>query len=73
MQVYFYECAGEDAKEKLETLKQTLEHLSSIHSTKLLKNTRQANLFLLVVETSEEPHIEMPQGTRVWSFEMVAG
>jgi hypothetical protein len=72
MQVYFYECTGEDAKEKLETLQQTLEQLSFIQSTKLLKNTKQADLFLLVVEASEEPHIETPEGTRVWTFTEVA-
>jgi hypothetical protein len=69
MQVYFFECAGEDALIKLETLQQTLETLSFIHATKFLKNTKQADLFLLVVEASEEPHIEVPEGTRVWTFE----
>jgi hypothetical protein len=71
MQVYFFECAGEDALIKLETLKEKLAHLSFVHSTKLLKSTKQADLFLLVIEASEEPHIEMPQGTRVWTFETI--
>jgi hypothetical protein len=68
MQVYFFECAGEDAKEMLKILQERLESLPTIHSTRLLKNTKQAQLFLLVVEASEEPHVEVPQGARVWSF-----
>ena len=67
--VYFFECSGEGAKESLEHLEEELEHLSFVHATKLLKNTKQADLFLLVVEASEEPHIALPTGTRVWSFE----
>ncbi len=71
MWVYFFECAGEDALEKLETLQQTLEQFSSTQSTKLLKNTEQSDLFLLVAETSEEAHISLPEKTRVWSFEVL--
>jgi hypothetical protein len=67
--VYFFESSGEGARERLETLKEKLEHFSFVHSTKLLKNTKQTDLFLLVVEASEEPHIEIPQGARVWAFE----
>jgi acetolactate synthase small subunit len=69
--VYFFELSGEGARERLEQLKQKLEHLPSVHSIKLLKNTKQTDLFLLVVEASEEPHIEVPGGIRVWTFERV--
>lgn len=71
MQVYFFECVGKDALAKLETLKERLEPLSFIHSTKLLKNTQQSDLYLLVVEASEEAHIEAPEGARVWLFETI--
>jgi hypothetical protein len=69
--IYFFEISGDRARERLETLKETLAHLSFVHSTKLLKNTKQVDLFLLVVAASEEPHIELPEGTRVWSFETI--
>jgi hypothetical protein len=69
--VYFFEASGEGARERLRHLKEKLEHLPTVHSTKLLKNTSQPDLFLLVVEASEEPHIETPEGTRVWSFVQV--
>jgi hypothetical protein len=69
--VYFFEASGEGARERLRQLKEKLEHLPTVHSTKLLKNTSQPDLFLLVVEASEEPHIETPEGTRVWSFVQV--
>jgi hypothetical protein len=71
MQVYFFECAGEDALSKLGKLQQQLETLSFISETRLLKNTKQSNLYLLVVETSEEPHITPPEGAKVWSFETI--
>jgi hypothetical protein len=69
MQVYFFECAGENAKEKLNILQSQLEPLAAIHSTRLLKNSKQVNLFLLVVEASEEPHVSLPEEIRVWVFE----
>jgi hypothetical protein len=69
MQVYFFECAGEGAKEKLNILQSQLEPLPTIHSMRLLKNTKQAHLFLLVVEASEEPHVSLPEEIRVWAFE----
>jgi hypothetical protein len=69
MQVYFFECAGEDAKAMLKILQERLESLPTIHSTRLLKNTKQAQLFLLVVEASEEPHVSLPKDIRVWAFE----
>jgi hypothetical protein len=68
MGVYFFECGGKDALGKLETIQQQLGLLPFISSTKLLKNTRQPDLFLLVVEASEEPHIALPEGARVWTF-----
>jgi hypothetical protein len=71
MRVYFFECAGEGALGKLGNLQQQLETLSFISSARLLKNTKQNDLYLLVVETSEEPHIVLPEGTRVWSFETI--
>jgi hypothetical protein len=72
MQFYFFEGAGKDAFDKLEALRQRLESLPFIHSTNLLKNTNQSDLYLLVVETSEEPHIEAPEGVRVWTFTKVS-
>lgn len=71
MQVHFFECAGEDAREKLRVLQEGLESLPSIHSLQLLKNTKQPDLYLLVVHASEEPHIKVASGVRVWSFERV--
>jgi hypothetical protein len=70
--VYFFELSGEGAREELEHLQEKLEHFSFVHSTKLLKNSKQEDLFLLVVEASEEPHIKTPQGIRVWTFTEVA-
>jgi hypothetical protein len=71
MQIYFFECAGADAAEKLRNLKTQLESLPFIASTRLLQNTKQTDLYLLVVETSEEPHIALPEKTKVWSFKDV--
>ncbi len=71
MHVYFFECSGEDALKNLERLKEQLETLFFIHSTNLLKNTKQPDLYLLEVAASEEPHIALPENTRVWSFEEV--
>jgi hypothetical protein len=68
MHVYFFECVGQHASDKLESLKQSLEAHTSVHAIKLLKNTQQRDLYLLVVETSEETHIEAPEGSRVWTF-----
>jgi hypothetical protein len=53
----------------LKILQERLESLPTIHSTRLLKNTKQAQLFLLVVEASEEPHVSLPKDIRVWAFE----
>jgi heme-degrading monooxygenase HmoA len=68
MNVYFVELAGENAFDRLETLKKKLESLGGVQSLKLLKNTQQPDLYLLVIETSEEAHIEAPEGSRVWTF-----
>jgi hypothetical protein len=68
MQVYFFEYVGEDAFAKLEHLERTLKTHAYVRATKLLKNTQQRDLYLLVVETSEETHIEAPEGSRVWTF-----
>jgi hypothetical protein len=72
MKIYFFEYSGEEAKEKLNTLQSQLESLPTIHTTRLLKNTKQAGLFLLVVEASEEPHPALPEGVKVWAFEEVS-
>jgi hypothetical protein len=69
--IYFFECAGEKARKRLERLRQDLIHSSAIPSPKLLKNTKQAELFLLVVETSEELHVHTLEGIKVWTFEEV--
>jgi hypothetical protein len=68
MQVYFVELAGENAFSRLETLKHELGLLSALRSLKLLKNTTQPDLYLLVIETSEEAHIPAPEGSRLWTF-----
>lgn len=68
MQIYFVEYAGEDALTKLETLKEGLSSLPFVQSLKLLKNTQQAKLYLLVIETSEEAHIDVPDGAKMWTF-----
>jgi hypothetical protein len=69
MKVYFFECSGDEAQERLEVLQRGLEAVPYVTSLKLLKNTEQAQLFLLVVEASEKPYITLPEGMRVWSFE----
>jgi hypothetical protein len=68
MRVYFFECVGRDAFQKLETLEQSLETAPFVHSLKLLKSSQQPDLYLLVVEASEEAHIDAPENTRVWTF-----
>jgi hypothetical protein len=69
--IYFFECAGEKARERLERLRQDFIQSASITSPKLLKNTKQADLFLLVVETSEELHVHTLEDMKVWTFEKV--
>jgi hypothetical protein len=71
VQVYFYELSGEGSRERLETLHHELVSLSFVKSVKLLKNTKQMELYLLVVEASEELHLALPSDMRVWVFEEV--
>lgn len=70
MHTYFYELAGNNAKELLAGLEQSLKQLSYVASTRLLKSLDQEELYLLVVEASQTPLQDFPQGLRIWSFSL---
>ncbi|MGL4610382.1 MAG: hypothetical protein ACRCYY_12015 [Trueperaceae bacterium] len=68
MFVYFFESSSPDAKVRLETLQREWGDLPYIRGMRLLENTQQAGLFLLVVETTQEPPKPVSETLRVWAF-----
>jgi hypothetical protein len=68
MNTYFYELSGDRAKEGLQELEQVLKKLDVVMSTRLLASLEDSGLYLLIVEASQKPNLDLPSRLRVWSF-----